>query len=85
MLKLSDVMVAASRAVIADRPMQFRRNSRWGLDFTIGAGVYDSKYDVFHNVENGAYYQTSVRKAWVGVDNASVAVTYLFDFKKRRK
>lgn len=65
--------------------MQFRRNSRWGLDFTIGAGVYDSKYDVFHNVENGAYYQTSVRKTWVGVDNASVAVTYLFDFKKRRK
>lgn len=65
--------------------MQFRKNSRWGLDFTIGAGVYDSKYDVFHNVENGAYYQTSVRKTWVGVDNASVAVTYLFDFKKRRK
>lgn len=62
--------------------LNFKKHPRWGMEFTLGAGVYDVKYDMFHNVENGAYYKEGVHKTWVGVDNASITFTYDFDLKK---
>lgn len=62
--------------------MNFKKHPRWGMEFTLGAGVYDVKYDMFHNVENGAYYKEGVHKTWVGVDNAAITFTYDFDLKK---
>lgn len=64
--------------------MPFKKSPNWGLEFAIGAGVYDAVYDIFYNEHNGPYYRTNVRKTWVGIDNASIAVTYRFDIKGRR-
>lgn len=63
--------------------LQFKKNPRWGMEFAVGGGVYDSLYDVFYNEVNGPYHKTAVRKTWFGVDNASVAFTYKFDLKKK--
>ena len=61
---------------------QFKKHPRWGMELSLGAGIYDSKYDKFYNEENGPYAETAIRKTWIGIDNASVSFTYSFDFKK---
>lgn len=58
--------------------MQFKTNPHWGLEFAIGAGVYDVMYDVFYNEPNGAYAERGVHNTFFGIDNVSVAVTYKF-------
>ena len=63
--------------------LQFRKNPRWGMEFAVGAGVYDSLYDMFYNEVNGPYYTTSIRKTWFGLDNAAVSFTYKFDVKQK--
>ena len=62
--------------------MQFKKAPAWGLEFALGAGVYDALYDTYYNEDNGPIAQSGVRKLFVGVDNAAVSVTYKFDFKK---
>ena len=62
---------------------QFRRNPHWGMEFAVGGGVYDSKYDLFYNEANGPYYKKGVRKIWYGIDNASISFTYKFDVKQK--
>lgn len=54
----------------------FKRNSNWGIEFALGAGVYDAKYDKFYNEENGYYAETGTRKTFFGIDNASVSFVY---------
>lgn len=63
--------------------MQFKTAPHWGMEFALGAGVYDALYDVFYNEPNGAYAERGVRKTFVGVDNASVSVTYKFGKAKK--
>lgn len=60
------------------------RNNRWNVEFSLGAGVYKAHYDKFRNESNGAYDST-VRKTFVGLDNAAVSFSYKFDLKKARK
>ena len=62
--------------------MQFKKAPAWGLEFALGAGVYDALYDTYYNEDNGPIAESGVRKLFVGVDNAAVSVTYKFDFKK---
>ena len=62
--------------------LQFRKNPRWGMEFAIGAGVYDVKYDIFYNEENGPYAESGVHDTFFGVDNAAISFTYKFPFKK---
>jgi hypothetical protein len=62
---------------------QFKSNPRWGMEFALGAGVYDSKYDLFYNEVNGPYYKRGLHKTWFGIDNAAVSFTYKFDMKKK--
>lgn len=50
-------------------------NNRWGMEFEIGAGMANTKYDRFYNVENGALKDTRVSTYW-GIDRASIAFTY---------
>jgi hypothetical protein len=64
--------------------MQFKENPRWGMEFTLGAGVYDVKYDMFYNEENGPYYKYGIKDTWFGIDNASVAFTYKFGLSKAK-
>lgn len=56
--------------------MQFERFPKLGLEFTLGLGVYDSKYDRFYNEDNGAYNKVGVNKVFFGIDNASISLTY---------
>lgn len=63
--------------------LQFKKNPRWGMEFALGAGVYDAKYDMFYNEANGPYFKQGIRKTWFGIDNAAVSFTYRFDLKKK--
>ena len=63
--------------------LQFKKNPRWGMEFALGAGVYDAKYDTFYNEDNGPIAQSGVRKLFIGVDNATVGVTYKFMSKAK--
>lgn len=65
--------------------LQFKKNPRWGMEFSIGGGVYDAKYDVFYNEANGPYYKRGERTTFIGVDNASISFTYKFDLKRSDK
>ncbi len=63
--------------------LQFKKNPRWGMEFALGAGVYDAKYDTFYNEDNGPIAQSGVRKLFIGIDNATVGVTYKFISKAK--
>lgn len=60
------------------------RHARWNVEFSLGAGAYKAYYDKFHNESQGSRAST-VRKTFVGLDNAAVSFSYLFDLKKTRK
>lgn len=50
-------------------------NDKWGIEFEIGAGVSNTKYERYHNVANGALKDTRVTTYW-GIDRACVSITY---------
>lgn len=50
-------------------------NQRWGMEFEIGAGVSNFKYQRYYNVKNGALVDTRVSTYW-GIDRAAVTFTY---------
>lgn len=50
-------------------------NYRWAFEFEIGAGVINSRYDRFYNVENGALKDTRITTYW-GIDRISVVISY---------
>ena len=50
-------------------------NNRWGVEFEIGAGMANTKYSRYYNVENGALKDTRVTTYW-GIDRASISFTY---------
>ncbi len=61
------------------------RNNRWSVEFSLGAGVYSSHYDKFHNTpdtKDGLMVET-VRKPYWGIDQAAVSLSYSFDLKKK--
>ena len=64
----------------------FKKNTNWGMEFSIGAGIYDAVYDKFYNEPNGHYAETAVHKTFIGIDNASVSFIYRIGNKlKERK
>ena len=61
------------------------RNSRWKMEFSVGAGVYPAKYDKFINGHNGLLAYTD-RKTYVGLDQLNISIAYTFDtFRKGGK
>lgn len=50
-------------------------NSKWALEFEIGAGMFSARYDRFYNIPNGSLKDTRVSTYW-GIDRAAVSVTY---------
>lgn len=56
---------------------------RWGLELELGAGAYDLVYDKFYNEPNGPMAEKGVHDIFVGIDKASVSVT--FDIIKQKK
>lgn len=62
--------------------LNFKKNPRWGMEFSIGGGAYKTKYDMFYNEINGPYAKHGVEGWYYGVDNASISFTYSFNLKK---
>lgn len=50
-------------------------SSRFGMEFEIGAGMVNARYDRFYNVPNGALKDTRVSTIW-GIDRLAVSLTY---------
>lgn len=50
-------------------------NDRWAFEFEVGAGMANTKYNRYYNVDNGKLKDTRVTTYW-GIDRAAVAVTY---------
>lgn len=65
--------------------LHFKKNPHWGLEFAIGAGAYDARYDVFYNEPNGPYHKRNERTLFIGVDNAAVSLTYEFGLRSEEK
>lgn len=51
------------------------RNKRWGLEFNIGFGYMNYRYDTFLNVDNGKLLRTQKKDYW-GVTRVGVSLTY---------
>ena len=58
------------------------KNRKWNIEFLLGAGIYDVRYDTFHNVDNGQFIDTH-RTVYYGLDEVSIAVSYSFDLRKK--
>lgn len=56
----------------------------WGLEFSLGGGVYSTCSDKFYNEENGPYSETAIKKTFFGVDGAGISVTFRPNRKDRR-
>lgn len=50
-------------------------NRKWGMEFEVGAGVANARYDRFYNVDNGALKDTRV-STYFGIDRAAVTLVY---------
>lgn len=62
---------------------RFPHLPHWGMEFNLGAGVYDTEYDKFYNEPNGALVEAGIHKVFIGIDNATASVTYNFGHKIR--
>ena len=56
-------------------PLGNDSDSRWGLEFSIGAGVLPLYYDIYYNVPNGRKAGENRVTYW-GIDHAAVTITY---------
>ncbi len=75
---------ALGGGISAGYRLPLSKNGRWATEFTIGAGIYDARYDRFVNEHNGKLVD-SKRKTFFGIDNAAVTFSYSFDLKRKCK
>ncbi len=64
--------------------MPISANKRWKMEFSVGAGVYPLKFDLFHNYPNGLLWSTK-SMTYVGFDQATLSFSYTFNLKERGK
>lgn len=50
-------------------------NKNWGLEFSIGAGYFNTRYNRFYNVKNGAVADTKESSYW-GIDRVGISIVY---------
>lgn len=62
--------------------MPISKNNRWKMEISIGAGAYKLHHDKFRNYHNGLLVSTE-KKAYIGIDQASVSFSYTFDLKRK--
>lgn len=63
------------------------KDNRWKVEFSLGAGIYTINYDKFHNTpqtKDGLLIE-NIRKTCLGIDQAAVSFSYMFDLKKGGK
>ena len=61
--------------------MPLGRRGNWGVEFTVGVGYVDVKYDVYSGKCNGAYLRTD-RRNYFGITRLGVDISYRIDMKK---
>lgn len=64
--------------------MPLGKSEKWGVEFTIGVGYMDIKYDVYEGVHNGKYLRTETRN-YFGPTRLGIDFTYRIDMKKKNK
>ena len=60
------------------------KNGRWNIELAAGAGIYPLNYDLFHNEQNGQLFDTR-EKTRIGIDNATVGLSYRIPLKTVKK
>lgn len=50
-------------------------NERWGMEFMLGAGYANSRYDLYRNINNGACFDTRTLNYW-GITRLGVSFIY---------
>lgn len=63
----------------------FRDSSRWFVEFTVGAGAYDVRYEKFLNGQDGRLVSSSIHRTYYGPDQISVSFGYSFGRHKVKK
>lgn len=53
-------------------------HNRWQMEFTIGVGVYDVRYDKWLNRAGGTLVDGRIHRTFIGVDQAAVSIIYSF-------
>lgn len=54
------------------------------MELSAGVGVYSLNHDKFYNQPNGLKAYTE-NKTYTGIDQVSLSLCYVFDFKRGRK
>jgi len=73
---------ALGGGIAAGYRMPITKNKRWKMEFSVGAGIYGLHYDKFYNYSNGPIAYTDRKKTYIGIDQASVSFSYVFNLKK---
>lgn len=60
-----------------------KKDSGWKVEFGFGAGIYDAKYDVFYNEENGPAVSRDQYTLYYGFDQGHISFLYSFDLKRK--
>ena len=58
--------------------LNFGESKAWGLEFNIGAGYMNYKYDTFRNEYNGKLLKTSPTQNYWGITRIGINLTYKF-------
>ena len=64
--------------------MPLRKDSKWGVEFTIGVGYMDITYDVYEGVHNGKYLRTETKNYW-GLTRLGINFSYRIDMKDKSR
>ena len=62
--------------------MPLGKNNRWSVEFTIGVGYMDIKYDVYEGRHNGKYLRTEQRNYW-GITRLGIDFSYRINLKNK--
>jgi len=62
--------------------LNFGRKKHWGLEFNIGAGYMNYRFDTFKNVPNGPLLRSDADDYW-GISRVGISLTYRFWRRKQ--
>lgn len=62
----------------------FGKDNRWAVDFNIGAGFVNYKFDAYDNVPNGHFLRSGSGTYW-GITRLGISISYRWHRTKRNK
>lgn len=60
------------------------KDSRWGMDFVVGAGYANYKFDRYEGVHNGHFLNRTQKEYW-GITRLGINIYYILDYKTERR